>query len=253
VGAEIAVSGEQERLMKKTGLIIGLVAIASVTVANVETLLEQAKDDQGYAPLFAEDLSNALLTENMWQYKGEILLPTPERVTKPLPPKKGKKKPKHPSNLWSVDLYENFIIDLEFKCATNTNSGVIIRCSDIPDWVQNALEVQVLQPGAKAKTSKNEIGAVYDCKATDKKPVLSPLGEWNHYTVIAKDNWIHVVLNGELINSMDLDLWTEVGKNPDGSKNKYKAAVKDRARKGHVGLQSHGQPIWYRNVRIKTL
>jgi hypothetical protein len=237
--------------MKKTGLIIGLVAVACVAVSDVEKLLEQAKDEKGYAPLFARDLSNAQLTENMWQFKGDILRPTPERVTKPLPPKTGKKKPRHPRDIWSTAKYGNFILDLEFKCAKDTNSGVFIRCADIVQWLHTSMEVQIMQK--QGKTPRNSIGAIYDCKATDQQPALNPLGEWNLYTVIAKDNWIHVVLNGKLINSMDLDLWTVAGKNPDGSKNKFNTAYKDMAREGYVGLQYHGQPVWFRKVRIKTL
>jgi hypothetical protein len=237
--------------MKKTGWIATAVLIIGGAQADVEKLQEQAKDEKGYAPLFEQDLSNAQLTENMWQYQGDVLQPTPERVTKPLPPKKGKRKPRHPRDIWSTERYSNFIIDLEFKSVEDTNSGIFIRCGDIANWLQTTMEVQIMQEDGK--TPRNSIGSIYDCKATDKQPALNPVGEWNHYTVIAKDNWIHVVLNGELINSMNLDLWTEAGKNPDGSKNKFKTAYKDMPREGHVGLQYHGQPIWFRNIRIKTL
>ena len=56
----------------------------------------------------------------------------------------------------------------------------------------------------------------------------------------------------EIIN-MDLDLWTTGNKNPDGTKNKFKTALKDFAREGYIGFQDHGHPVWYSNVRIKEL
>jgi hypothetical protein len=29
--------------------------------------------------------------------------------------------------------------------------------------------------------------------------------------------------------------------------------MKDFARTGYIGLQDHGRPVWYRNIRIKSL
>jgi len=55
------------------------------------------------------------------------------------------------------------------------------------------------------------------------------------------------------IIDMDVDLWTEPHKNPDGTANKFNTAIKDMPRVGHIGLQDHDQPIWYRNIRIRAL
>jgi len=64
---------------------------------------------------------------------------------------------------------------------------------------------------------------------------------------------ITVNLNGSVVSQADLDRWTETGKNPDGSKNKFPRPLKDFARTGYIGLQDHGQPVWFRNIRIKQL
>ena len=60
-------------------------------------------------------------------------------------------------------------------------------------------------------------------------------------------------INGEKITEMDLDQWTQPGQNPDGSKNKFRTALKDFKREGHIGFQDHGANVWYRNIRIKPL
>jgi len=64
---------------------------------------------------------------------------------------------------------------------------------------------------------------------------------------------IDVALNGRQVLQMDLDRWAEPRKNPDGTPNKYPKSLKDFAREGHIGLQDHGRPVWYRNVRVKRL
>ena len=52
---------------------------------------------------------------------------------------------------------------------------------------------------------------------------------------------------------MNLDKWTEPGKNPDGSKNKFRTAYKDMPRAGFIGFQDHGNPVWFRRIRIKSI
>lgn len=64
---------------------------------------------------------------------------------------------------------------------------------------------------------------------------------------------ISVVLNGELVSQANLDLWTEAHKNPDGTPNKFDRPLKNYPRTGYIGLQDHGSPVWYRNIRVKRL
>jgi hypothetical protein len=64
---------------------------------------------------------------------------------------------------------------------------------------------------------------------------------------------IKVVLNGKPVIDLNIDDWKEPRKNPDGSKNKFKTALKELPKTGHFGLQYHGQPVWFRKVRINSL
>jgi hypothetical protein len=80
-----------------------------------------------------------------------------------------------------------------------------------------------------------------------------PDGEWNLMVLSCKGSRITVVLNGHEIQNIDLDDWTTANKNPDGSKNKFKAALKDLPRTGHIGAQYHGKPVWYRKMTVKIL
>ena len=155
--------------------------------------------------------------------------------------------------LWTEKAYGDFVLDLEFKIPERANSGVFIRTSDLKDPVYTGIEVQVCNSyGRKQLSRGGTAGAVYDCLAPTKNAVKKP-GEWNQLRVICRDNKIGVVLNKQSVIAMDLNRWTEPNKNPDGTKNKFPTALKDFARKGHIGLQDHGLPVWYRNVRIREL
>lgn len=149
--------------------------------------------------------------------------------------------------IWTKDRFDNFVLDVEFK--TEGNSGIFIRTDNPKDPVQTGIEMQVDRP--HGGTSRHSCGALYDLVAPTKE--MCKDGEWNHAIITADGNLITVELNGQEIARMDLDQWTEGGKNPDGSKNKYHTALKDYKRDGHIGFQDHGATVAYRNIRVKRL
>lgn len=155
-------------------------------------------------------------------------------------------------DIWTKERFGDFVLDLEFKVAKGSNSGVFIRTANTADCVQTGIEVQVLDSFGKPEASKHDCGAIYDCLAPLKNAVKPP-GEWNRMIIKCRANRIRVILNDEPIIFMNLDQWTEPGRNPDGSPNKFRTAYKDMAREGHIGFQDHGNPVWYRNVRIMEL
>ena len=192
---------------------------------------------KGWRDVFKEDLSNCIYKPGSWAMEDTVL------VRKGLP--KGR------SNIWTKERYGDFILDLEFKVAEGGNSGVFLRGNDVTSrkWWQKTIEVQIHD--TTDGTKYGCCGAIYDCMPPSKNMMKS--GQWNRYTITCKENRISVMLNGEQIIDMDLNLWTEPHKNPDGTKNKFPTAYKDMLRVGHIGLQDHGDPIWFRNIRIKSL
>ncbi len=152
--------------------------------------------------------------------------------------------------LWSKQKYGNFVLDLEFKLAKKTNSGVFIRTASRKHWLNTGIEVQILDSARKKNLGKHDCGAIYDCMAPSKNAVKEP-GKWNRMIINCRDNIVRVELNGEQIIDMDLNRWTKPHQNPDGSKNKFKNAYRDMPRKGYIGFQDHKKPVWFRNIRIK--
>jgi hypothetical protein len=155
-------------------------------------------------------------------------------------------------DLWSEQRFGDFILDLEFRLAPGANSGVFLRCGDIDNWLHTAMEMQVFDSYGKLRVGAHDCGAIYDIAAPTQNAVRRP-GEWNHATITCHGSRVRVVLNGRQVVDIDLDAWTEPHVNPDGTPNKFNSAYRDMPRRGHIGLQDHGDAVWYRNIRIKPL
>jgi hypothetical protein len=154
--------------------------------------------------------------------------------------------------LWTKQQYSDFVLELEFKTAENTNSGVFIRTSDIMDPVWTGIEAQVSNSQGNEISRTGTAGALYDLVAPSANPVKAP-GGWNAMRITAKGPHIYVDLNEERITEANLNEWTETGKNPDGTDNKFTRPLARFERIGHLGLQDHGRPISYRNIRVKRI
>ncbi len=216
------------RTIMKRLLLLALVATTSLSFAA------EHPDTTGWKDLFATDLSNTVAPGG-WAFTEGVLVA------------------KDHDTLWTKESYGDFILDLEFKVTTESNSGVFLRSGDIKN-VLAALEIQVHD--SKDGSKYGMVGAIYDA-CPPSKSMAKPLGEWNHFTITCKGSLVSIVFNGEEVIHADLDKWSEVGQNPDGTPNKFKKALKDFARSGPIGLQGlHGKaqaPVWYRNLKIKVI
>ena len=120
--------------------------------------------------------------------------------------------------------------------------------TDPKNAVQGGFEIQIASPGLYS--GKHIVGSLYDAK----EPMVAagkPDGEWNTMELTCKGSSIKAKVNGKKVIDLNIDDWTEPNKNPDGSKNKFKTALKNLPRTGHFGLQYHGQPVWYRKIKIE--
>lgn len=155
-------------------------------------------------------------------------------------------------DIWHEQQFGDFELELEFKLSPKANSGVFFRTANLSDPVQTGIEFQVIDSFGKPQVGSHDCGAIYDCVAPSRNAVRAP-DEWNQVRLTCRGAKITAQLNGVEIVDMDLDRWTEPGKNPDGTPNKFKTAYKEMPRVGHIGFQDHGNPVWYRNVRIRPL
>jgi len=151
--------------------------------------------------------------------------------------------------LWSKKQYTDFEITVDYRTSKECNSGLFFR-SDPKNPVQGGFEIQIASDGIYS--GRHVVGSLFDAKAPTKQEG-KPDGEWNTMVLTCRGPKSKVVLNGEQVLEFNIDDWTTPRRNPDGSPNKFKTALKDLPRTGHIGLQYHGQPISFRNIKIRPL
>lgn len=229
--------------MKTTILTLAATAVlgSSLAAAPLPGAKHADTTTPGWSNLFADDLSNGKAPAGVWSVTDGVLTATKDEA------------------LWTKKQYENYVLDLEFKTAEGTNSGVILHCGDTKNWIPNSVEVQIADDFSNqwSKAPKTwQCAAIFGHLAPTKSAVKKP-GEWNRFTITCQDRTITVVLNGELVTTMNMSKWTSAKKNPDGSDipGWLNKPVAELAPKGYIGFQGKhaGAPIYFRNIKIKQL
>jgi hypothetical protein len=150
--------------------------------------------------------------------------------------------------------WANFVLALDFKISKGCNSGIFIRTHPLSprpgkDVGFNGIEVAI---DDTTTAGYYDTGAIYDLVKPSRN-AMKLVGDWNHIVITCDGPRISVELNGEQVTRMDLDQWTAPNRRPDGSEHKFDVVYKDHPRFGYIGLQDHGSPCWYKNIKIKPL
>lgn len=155
--------------------------------------------------------------------------------------------------------YANFDLQLEWKISEGGNSGIFYLAQEVPGWeiYRTAPEMQVLDnerhPDAQAgKDGNRQAGSLYDLIPA-KPQNARPAGEWNTAEIKVYKGSVWHIQNGETV--LEYHLWTPewdtlVVHSKFPALNPNFANV---ASEGFIGLQDHGDDVWYRNIRIKEL
>jgi 3-keto-disaccharide hydrolase len=218
-----------------------LLVLGAQAMAQEPAYIHPNTSEAGWSNLFKNDLSNALFPNGVWTLSDGVFTASKDEA------------------LWSEKAYDDFILDLDFKNADGTNSGVIVHASDMKEWIPHSIEIQIAddysEEWSKAPASW-QCAAVFGHQPASKHVVKKP-GEWNHYTITCKGKKIWIVLNGELVNSFDMSAYTSAKTNPDGTEVPawLSNPPSTLALHGHIGFQGKhaGAPIYFKNIKIKEI
>lgn len=161
-------------------------------------------------------------------------------------------------NIVTKKNYTSFVLSLEWKISEGGNSGIFFGVQEDPNYTypyETGLEIQVLdnERHADAKAGLNhQAGALYDL-VEPVKDVTKPAGEWNTcvITVNHKTNQGNAVLNGVKVVEFPVSPASieEMEKNSVYHDWKGHANIAN----GKIGLQDHGDKVYYRNIKIREL
>ena len=153
------------------------------------------------------------------------------------------------------DEYENFDLKLEWKIDTGGNSGILFYVKEDtahhrPYWTGPEMQVLDNERHPDSKIIKHRAGDLYDLISCSKETVRPAL-EWNQVEIKAMNGKLDFWLNGE--NVVSTQMW-------DDNWNKMIANSKFKqwpgfgtSKKGRICLQDHGNTVWFRNIKIRSL
>ena len=171
---------------------------------------------------------------------------------------RGEAGAKDGGDIITKDQYQNFELTLEWKISEGGNSGIFILGQEVegePIYMSSP-EMQVLDnekhPDAKlGRDGNRQAGSLYDLIPADPQNA-KPVGQWNKVVITVYKGTVIYNQNGK--NVVEYHLWTPEWKEMVAdSKFKDWPNFIDPATKGYIGLQDHGDDVWYKNIKVKVM
>lgn len=158
--------------------------------------------------------------------------------------------------LYGDKKFRNFILSIDWKASKMANSGIFYNIREeegMPIYFA-APEIQVLDnvDATDNKVASHLAGSLYDMIAADPASV-NPAGEWNNIVVSVENGKVTHTQNGAKV--VEYELWTpEWDTLVVNSKFRdFPGFTEGISKEGYIGLQDHGYPVWFRNIKIREL
>ena len=152
-----------------------------------------------------------------------------------------------PGDSWiaTTASYTDFILRLEYRTGTETDSGIFLRspAKGYPSFT--GMEFEIRNDPASAPSARSNT-ALYGAAAA-RKNATKANGEWNVVEISLVKRRLVATWNGETIHDLDLDDPAYAGA--------LRGPLSARATSGHIGFQAHltGTPVEFRAIRIREV
>ncbi len=173
--------------------------------------------------------------------------------------------------------FKNFELELEWKVSKGANSGIFYLAQEImakdpktgemrlqPIYI-SAPEAQILDnenhpDGKLGKNNNRQSMSLYDMIPAVPQN-SKPFGEWNTAKIMVYRGTVVHGQNGENVVEYHLwtQQWTDLLQESKFSREKWPLAFEllnncgGSNHEGYIGLQDHGDDVWFRNIRIKSM
>ncbi len=172
--------------------------------------------------------------------------------------------------------FKNFTLEMEWKISKGGNSGIFYLAKEVTTKDENgkdryepiyisAPEYQVLDnanhPDALLGVDGNRQSASLYDMIPAKPQNQNPYGEWNKVKILVFKGTVVHFQNDEKVLEYHLwtQQWTDMLQASKFSQKDWPLAFEllnncgGENHEGYIGLQDHGDDVWYRNIRIKVM
>jgi hypothetical protein len=158
-------------------------------------------------------------------------------------------------DLVTADTYGAFELTLDWKVERGGNSGVFYLARNVPgtkNIYETGIEMQVLDDDGHpdGKIPSHRAGSLYDMTVPP-PGAARPAGSWNHARLRVEPGRIRQWLNGTL--TADLPFGNDAWRKRVAASKFASMPLFGTFSSGVIGLQDHGEPVAFRNLKIRKL
>lgn len=155
-------------------------------------------------------------------------------------------------DLMTREQFGDFELELEWKIGEGGNSGIFYRATEAeraPYWTGPEFQILHNEGHPDGRTPATSAGSNYALHAPI-EDVTRPPGEWNRVRIVLDGARVEHWMND--VKIVEYELWTDEWRDLVAGTKFVDWPAYGMARTGHIGLQDHGDPVSFRNIRIRV-